>query len=122
LDQHSKIAITTERASAFLPGRQTASPRAKPCRSDYDRQGMLTMDRTLKHGDLVRIMRVPEPVQDTDGFKTRSTLESCVGRVFPIMGFNDVDMIKIDVGEVNGKPAYMESIWIEPDCVELVAD
>ena len=80
------------------------------------------MERALKHGDLVRIMRVPEAVHDTDGFKTRSTFESCVGRVFPIMGFNDVDMSQIDVGEVNGKPACMESLWIEPDCVELVAD
>jgi hypothetical protein len=36
------------------------------------------------------------------------------------MGFNTQGMIQIDVGEVAGKASYLESIWIEPECVELV--
>ena len=47
----------------------------------------------MKEGDLVRVIRVPAMAQDSERFKTRSTLEQCVGRIFPIMGFNDVGII-----------------------------
>ena len=70
----------------------------------------------MKKGDLIRVVKVPNSVEDSEGFKTRSTLEGCVGRVFPVMGFN-AGLIQIDVGEVVGRPSYMESIWIESDCV-----
>ena len=71
----------------------------------------------MKEGDLIRVVKVPDGVQDSEEFKTRSTLERCVGRVFPIMGFQE-GFIQIDVGELSGRPPCMESIWIEPDCVE----
>lgn len=74
----------------------------------------------MKKGNLVRVIRVPDTVQDSESFKTRSTLERCVGHIFPIMGFNEHGMIQIDIGEVVGKPSYLESIWIEPGCLELV--
>jgi hypothetical protein len=74
----------------------------------------------MKEGDLVRVVRVPAAVADSEQFKTRSILERCVGRSFPVMGFNMEGMIQIDVGELVGKPSYMQSIWIEPDCVERV--
>lgn len=75
----------------------------------------------MRTGDMVRIMRVPEDVRDSAEFRTRSILEKCVGRAFPVMGFNAEGMIQIDVGEVVGKPAHMESIWIETDCLETVS-
>jgi len=74
----------------------------------------------MKEGDLVRIIRVPDGIQDSDEFKTLSMLRRCVGRVFPIVGFNEYGMFQIDVGELSGKPSYMESVWIEPECVERV--
>jgi len=74
----------------------------------------------MKEGDLVRIIRVPDGIRDSEELKTFSTLKQCVGRVFPIMGFNQYGMIQIDVGELLGKPSYMESIWIEPECVARV--
>ena len=75
----------------------------------------------MEKGDLIRVLRVPSAVKDCVDFKTRSTLERCVGRLFPIMGFNELGMIELHVGEIIGKPSYIESIWIEPDCVELVS-
>lgn len=78
--------------------------------------------KELKKGDMVRVMRVPDRVEDCERFQTRSTLQRCIGRVFPVMGFNDYGMIQIDVGEVLGKPSYMESIWLEPECVEHIGD
>lgn len=74
----------------------------------------------MKEGDLIRVVRVPETVTDSKQLKTRLLLERCVGVTFPVMGFNSQGMIQIDVGELSGKPSYLESIWIEPDCVELV--
>ncbi len=80
------------------------------------------LTRNMKVGDRVRIVRLPETVRDSEEFKTRSILERCVGHVFPVMGFNNVGFIQIDIGEIIGKPPYIKSIWIEPDCVELVAE
>jgi hypothetical protein len=40
--------------------------------------------------------------------------------VFPIVEFNDVGWLELEVGEVLGKPACMDSIWIEPEFVEIV--
>jgi hypothetical protein len=58
----------------------------------------------MKTGDLVRVLRVPDSVSDSAEFRTRSTLERCVGRIFPIMGFNDVGVIEVQIGEILGKP------------------
>ncbi|MGC2110883.1 MAG: hypothetical protein WA655_15285 [Candidatus Korobacteraceae bacterium] len=76
----------------------------------------------MKEGDLIRVVRLPDGVQDSERFSTRAILERCVGHVFPVMGMNNVGYLQIDVGEVVGKPSYMESIWIEPECVELVKE
>jgi prephenate dehydrogenase len=78
--------------------------------------------KSLKQGDRVRVVRVPDAVQDTERFKTRTTLERCIGQVFYIIGFNEYGLIQIDVGGVVGKPAHMESIWIEPECVDPVQE
>ncbi|HTW30810.1 MAG TPA: hypothetical protein VMD76_03975 [Candidatus Sulfotelmatobacter sp.] len=43
----------------------------------------------------------------------------CIGRIFPIAGFQG-NFIELEVGEVLGREACMESIWIEPEHVELV--
>ena len=76
----------------------------------------------MKTGDMIRVLRVPDSVTDSPEFATRSTLQQCVGRVFPIMGLNELGMLELHVGAVVGKRSYMESIWIEPECVELVTD
>jgi hypothetical protein len=52
--------------------------------------------------------------------KTRFLFELCIGRVFPIVGFNDLGWLELEVGEVWGKDRYMDSIWIEPEFVELI--
>jgi hypothetical protein len=74
----------------------------------------------MKEGDLIRVLRVPAAVMDSEEFQTRSILERCVGRTFSVMGLNEEGMIQIDVGELTGKEPYLESIWIEADCVEFV--
>lgn len=73
----------------------------------------------MKVGDKVRVMRLPErlPPADGDDLNTRRIFELCLGRVFPVAGLSS-GLIELEVGDVIGQPAYMQSIWIEPDCVE----
>ena len=75
--------------------------------------------RRLKVGDRVRVVQVPPVLPPDTELNTRSLFELCVGRVFPVVGFNGT-LIEVEVGEVLGKPAYMDSIWIEPEFVEIV--
>jgi hypothetical protein len=49
----------------------------------------------------------------------------CLGKVFSIVGIVpvpeiDSELLELHVGPVVGQPAYMHSIWIEPELVEVV--
>jgi hypothetical protein len=72
----------------------------------------------LKTGDRVRVIAVPVRLP-VDELKTRELFELCLGKVFPIAGFNQFGMLELEVGEVRRKAACAETIWIEPDYVEL---
>ena len=72
----------------------------------------------MKIGDKVRLLTVP-PGLPQDELKTQSLFELCMGRVFPIVGFQG-DMLELEVGEVLGQEPCMNSIWIEPEFVEVV--
>jgi hypothetical protein len=72
----------------------------------------------MKIGDKVRLLTVP-PALPQDELKTQSLFELCVGRVFSIVGFQG-DMLELEVGEVLGQEPCMNSIWIEPEFVEVV--
>ncbi|NNJ74014.1 MAG: hypothetical protein HKP56_02540 [Anderseniella sp.] len=51
---------------------------------------------------------------------TNSLFQRCLGRVFPVVGFNALGYVELEVGEVNGHPPYMDSNWIEPKCLVVV--
>jgi hypothetical protein len=72
----------------------------------------------MKIGDKVRIKSLPSELPEGE-LKTRSLFELCVGRVFPIVGVQG-NLLELEVGETLGKKPYMDSIWIEPEYVELV--
>ena len=79
----------------------------------------------MKTGDKIRIVRLPDGLKDDDEFQTKSLFEGCLGRTFPIVGIQPVpeigsELLELQVGEVVGEPAYMHSIWIERDFVEVV--
>ena len=73
----------------------------------------------MKIGEKVRVARVPDAVLrgKVDDLNTRRIFELCVGRVFSIAGLSN-GLIELHVGEVVGQPAYIHSIWIEPDYIE----
>jgi hypothetical protein len=72
----------------------------------------------MKIGDKVRILTIPPGLLEGE-MRTKSLFEECVGRTFPIVGFED-HLLELEVGEVRGEAPYVHSIWIEPDHVELV--
>ena len=73
----------------------------------------------MKIGDRVRVLTVPADLQDGE-LNTRSLFKLCVGRTFSIVGFQG-NLLELEVGEVLSKEPCMDSIWIEPEHVEIVA-
>ena len=71
----------------------------------------------MKIGDKVRIVALPEGLPD--GMGTRALFVDCLNRVFPIAGIEG-NLVELEVGEMRGEAAYMQSIWIEKDFVEAV--
>ena len=54
----------------------------------------------MKIGSKVRVISVPEGLEDYPDLPTKSTFTKCVGREFVIAGFNDVGMAELS--SVNG--------------------
>jgi hypothetical protein len=74
----------------------------------------------MQKGDVVRVTQIPEGLPDADDLRTKAIFELCLGRSFPIAGI-ERGLVQLDVGEVVGQPAYMQTIFIEPEFVEVVA-
>jgi|AraplaMF_Col_mMF_1032025.scaffolds.fasta_scaffold00148_49 hypothetical protein len=72
----------------------------------------------MKTGDIVRIIAAP-PILPDD-LETRDVFARCVGRTFPVIDIRDDGQAELEVGAVMGVPAPMHSIWIEPECVEVI--
>lgn len=81
----------------------------------------------IKPGDRVIVVAVPSDLRDDPRLKTRFLFERCVGRTFVVAGVDEVDgahrwLVRLDVGEVNGRKPYMETIWIEPEYLRRADD
>ena len=66
----------------------------------------------MKLGDRVRLIGIPPDVRDDREFRTRALFEKCLGKVFLVAGFENVEglsfqLVRLDVGEVVGKA----TIW-----------
>ena len=82
------------------------------------RRSSKTARRPFKIGDEVRVVKVPPRLQEGE-MGTRTLFDLCLDRIFPIVGFQG-ELIELEVGKVVGKKPFMETIWIEPQFVELV--
>jgi hypothetical protein len=70
-------------------------------------------------GSTVRLIDVPDGLEDYPDFPTKSTFEKCVGHEFVIAGFNDVGMAELEIRSVTGSVG--ETIWVEPRFLELIS-
>jgi hypothetical protein len=74
----------------------------------------------MKVGSKVRVIGIPDGIEDYSDFPSKSTFTKCVGREFVIAGFNEVGMAELDISSVNGSVG--ETIWIEPEFLELISN
>jgi predicted short-subunit dehydrogenase-like oxidoreductase (DUF2520 family) len=71
-------------------------------------------------GDRVRLTEVPHAVKEGKP-ETRAVFKRCIGKVFPVAGF-EKGLIELQVGAVVGDFPAARSIWIEPEFLERVED
>ncbi len=74
----------------------------------------------MKVGSKVRVIGIPDGLEDYPDFPSKSTFTKCVGQEFVIAGFNHVGMAELDISSVNGSVG--ETIWIEPKFLALLSN
>jgi hypothetical protein len=72
----------------------------------------------VKPGDLVRVIALPPRLPDSA--ETRLAFERAIGHTFPIVDITALGHVELEVSELMGVSASLHSIWIEPECLELV--
>jgi len=65
-------------------------------------------------GDRLRLTDIPNGVKEA-----KAVFKRCVGRVFPVAGF-ERGLIELEVGAVVGEFPAAHSIWVEPEFLERV--
>jgi hypothetical protein len=78
----------------------------------------------MKIGDTVRLVAIPPNIPDGEELQTCALFDRCLGESFPIVGFETVDglpyqLVQLDVGRVVGKADYLETIFVEPEYLQL---
>ncbi len=85
------------------------------------------MTLSIAFGDRVEVIRVPPGIHDKDDLNTKSVFEKYVGHIFDVIEVENVEglgtiLVRLDVGDILGKQSWEDTIWIEPDFVELVSE
>jgi hypothetical protein len=67
---------------------------------------------------------IPRNLKDDQELGTRSLFGECRGKTFRVAGFQTVEelpyqLVQLDVGHIVGKAPSLETIWIEPTCLQL---
>lgn len=77
--------------------------------------------RPIKTGDKVRVLKVPPSMEKEMPAETRRLFRRCVGKVLRVDGFGRCGFLELNVLD-DGSQATpcANTIWIEPECVELV--
>jgi len=66
-------------------------------------------------GDVIRVTCVPYAVKRDGRAETRSVFKRAVGKTFVVQGFGRYGHIQLDISKIQ----KLDTIWIEPDCVQL---
>ena len=80
----------------------------------------------MRIGDKVRLTVIPPDAKDDGEFNTLTLFRNCLGKIFTVQGFQSVEglpypLIQLDVGDIVGVENYMESIYVEPEYLEVLA-
>jgi hypothetical protein len=71
-------------------------------------------------GSKVRVIAIPDGLENFPDLPTKSIFEKCIGHEFVIAGFNEVGMAELNIQAVTGSVG--ETIWIEPKFLHLISD
>ena len=68
---------------------------------------------------------VPPDIHDDEDLKTRTLFEKCLGQIFSVAELKTVEglpeqLVQLDVGHVLGRSSYLETIWVEPEYLQLM--
>lgn len=74
----------------------------------------------MKVGSKVRVIGIPDGLEDYPNLPTKFTFIKCVGREFLVAGFPEGGMAELDISSVNGSVG--ETIWIELQFLELISN
>ncbi len=75
---------------------------------------------TMKAGDRVLVTAVPGVLPENA--QTKEIFARSVGRVFRVIEVRDDGQAELEVGEVVGEAAWAHTIWIEPECLQILED
>ncbi len=78
----------------------------------------------MKIGDKVRLIGIPADAHDDEKLQTRTLFEKCLGETFTVAGLETVEglpyqLVRLDVGHMLGEAPYLETIWVEPEYLQL---
>ena len=78
----------------------------------------------MKVGDAVKLIGVPPGLRDDADLQTKTLFEKCLGRTFEVKAIDTIEglphpMIELHVGHVDGAEDFTQSIWVEPEYLEL---
>jgi hypothetical protein len=79
---------------------------------------------SLKIGDNVRLIGIPPDTRDDEELRTRTSFEKCLGKIFAVAGLETVEglpfqLVRLDVGHILGQAPELQTIWVEPEYLEL---
>ena len=123
--QHLRVLKKVPEARDIYLALARAALRYLPVRNRKELQKLLEEHTrralgAVEIGDRVRLSEIPPAVKEADS-ETRVIFKRCLGRAFPVAGFNR-GLIELEVGEVVGRFPAAHSIWIEPEFLEHVND
>jgi len=72
----------------------------------------------VKLGSRVRLIGVPDGLEDYPDLPTKSIFAKCVGHDFIVQGFNKVGMAELEITSVTGKVG--ETIWVEKRFLKVI--
>lgn len=73
----------------------------------------------MKIGSKVRLIGIPNNLEDYPDLPTKSVFERCIGHEFIVAGFNGVGMAELGIQSVTGSVG--ETIWVETQFLKLVS-
>ena len=80
----------------------------------------------MQIGDKVRLVGIPRDIHDDKVLKTRALFEKCLGKTFTVAGMQTIEglayqLVQLDVGHIRGRTPYLETIWVEPEYLQIEA-